>query len=186
MLLADQLVERLRPVAASDDGVGRVGGSLIADRDGEVSVIRQKSSLANDCKLQMQNANCKCRSLAIFNLHFPICIFQSRFRATAGERPPHKETQAYGCCVSTLTRFARPPLQRPLTGGRASLLSCTLAATCVVKGCPIRRPTPSRFRRRGLVRGTDCRGRIDRVRRQLTSNHSTGNLCHLPIAFSVN
>ncbi len=38
--------------------------------------------------------------------------------ATAGERPPHKEAQAYGCCVSTLTRFARPPLQRPLTHGR--------------------------------------------------------------------
>src|SRR5690348_2128322 len=38
--------------------------------------------------------------------------------AAAGERPPHKETRAYGCCVSTLTRFARSPLQRPLTGSR--------------------------------------------------------------------
>lgn len=38
----------------------------------------------------------------------------------AGERPPHKETRAYGCCVSTLTRFAGPPLQRPLTGNRIS------------------------------------------------------------------
>ena len=41
--------------------------------------------------------------------------------ATASERPPHKETHAYGCCVSTLTRFVRPPLQRPLTGSRASI-----------------------------------------------------------------
>src|SRR3954447_21835751 len=49
------------------------------------------------------------------------------FAATAGERPPHKETQTYGCCVSTLTRFVRPPLQRPLTSRRekALLLSCT-------------------------------------------------------------
>src|SRR5689334_11935804 len=43
-----------------------------------------------------------------------------RSSATASERPPHKETHAYGCCVSTLTRFVRPPLQRPLTGSRAS------------------------------------------------------------------
>src|SRR3954464_14971220 len=50
------------------------------------------------------------------------------FAATAGERPPHKETQTYGCCVSTLTRFVRPPLQRPLTSGRTCaepFLSCT-------------------------------------------------------------
>src|SRR4051812_28349530 len=49
------------------------------------------------------------------------------YNAAAGERPPHKETQTYGCCVSTLTRFVRPPLQRPLTSRRekALLLSCT-------------------------------------------------------------
>ena len=35
--------------------------------------------------------------------------------------PPHKGTQAYGCGVSTLTRFARLPLQGPLAGSRPSL-----------------------------------------------------------------
>ena len=57
--------------------------------------------------------------------------------ATASERPPHKETQAYGCCVSTLTRFVRPPLQRPLTGSRASIrFSVVRPAARAVKGCP--------------------------------------------------
>src|SRR3954468_8815036 len=66
------------------------------------------------------------------------------FAATAGERPPHKETQTYGCCVSTLTRFVRPPLQRPLTGSPASNGSSFVRRTAhAVKGCPRR----SHFRR---------------------------------------
>jgi len=53
-------------------------------------------------------------------MQFVILNLQFQFpHSIPGERPPHKETQAYGCCVSTLTRFARPPLQRPLTGDRA-------------------------------------------------------------------
>src|SRR5690242_14186503 len=57
--------------------------------------------------------------------------------AAAGERPPHKETRAYGCCVSTLTRFARSPLQGPLTGGRARAaigFSVVRGAVAFVKG----------------------------------------------------
>ena len=94
VLLADQLLERLRPIAASDDDVAAVGtrlrvvASLMASRRSSLS--RQMTAIQ-----ELQSSS------------------------TAGERPPHKETQAYGCCVSTLTRFARPPLQRPLTGGRA-------------------------------------------------------------------
>src|SRR3954451_6445002 len=53
------------------------------------------------------------------------------FVTTAGERPPHKETQTYGCCVSTLTRFVRPPLQRPLTRRRA--FCCSLSFTLIDK-----------------------------------------------------
>jgi serine-type D-Ala-D-Ala carboxypeptidase/endopeptidase len=53
------------------------------------------------------------------NLRAACCFADERI-AAAGERPPHKETQVYGCCVSTLTRFTRPPLQRPLTSGRES------------------------------------------------------------------
>src|SRR4051812_20165011 len=66
----------------------------------------------------MQNEKCK------MQLNFPDFAFCTEHFAfcppAAGERPPHKETQTYGCCVSTLTRFVRPPLQRPLTGSRAS------------------------------------------------------------------
>src|SRR5688572_25597647 len=67
--------------------------------------------------------------------------------AAAGERPPHKETQAYGCCVSTLTRLARPPSQRPLTGSRGGNFP---PDDCTYRCTRWRRPRPECGERPGL------------------------------------
>ena len=53
--------------------------------------------------------------------------------SAAGERPPHKETQAYGCCVSTLTRFARPPCRGPSPEAAARRSIRPRAACTVVR-----------------------------------------------------
>ncbi len=61
-------------------------------------------------------------------------------RSTAvDERPPHKETQTYGCCVSALTRFVRPPLQGPLVDDRRARAIKTLSCTPPI---PRQRPAP--------------------------------------------
>ena len=98
MLLADQLAERLRPIPPGDDDVLAAAGCVTCTR----LVPRNRS---------WRDRRSRCSERGIYR--------SSSDRSAAGERPPHKETQAYGCCVSTLTRFARPPSQRPLTGSRS-------------------------------------------------------------------
>ena len=84
------------------------------------------------------------------NLQFALFILQFAFSSTPGERPPHKETQAYGCCVSTLTRFARPPLQGPLARGRLIHL-CTLSRADRQRPAKPRDCNPVALQPRGFV-----------------------------------
>ena len=153
MLLANQLLERLRPIAPGDDdivdlrrsvsqrvsqrvsqprGVGwpnRVKPSRV--KPSRVKPSRVKPSRVNWLRIGTgrggfghRTRNGYTKSLVTFEglqnaiaslKSAPTCNLQT---SIADERPPHKEAHAYGCGVSTLTRFARPPLQRPLVSGQ--------------------------------------------------------------------
>src|SRR5262245_14293410 len=85
MLLADQLVERLRPIAPRDNNIFSAVGlavfqSVVIAK--QISHSKSSFSLADSC--------------------FPIPTPERRRRM---RDPPHKEVTAYGCWISPLTRF---------------------------------------------------------------------------------
>ena len=110
VLLADQLVE---PSAADSAGRRRRTRRRQVRCRSWRRVVADATAAGSLLRLEARSSQ---RRLSVAE----DSATSSGAASAVDERPPHKEAQAYGCCVSTLTRFARPPLQGPLVDGRLS------------------------------------------------------------------